>query len=276
MKQASNIELFDVSSASVQIQDEFVHLQRNGFLLCKRGSISLQMDRRLFTVREGDLFIYPAFSQTFVLNFSDDLQGIGGTADFDFVLTLVNSISDTQSHIYIRTHPLVHLTDDERSRIERIIGLVRDRQRLRTPLNARVQSSLVQTFCFEVIDTYLAHEPLTTAPQNRRDYICQSFLIELHRHFRTRREVAFYAGKLNLSPRYFATIIHETSGKSPKEWIGTFVVVEAKRLLSDPKLSVKEVSGLLNFSEPSAFARYFKLYTRLSPFLYHKRTADRR
>lgn len=59
-----NIELFDVNSKNIRQKNPFSYLDQNGFLLCRRGKIVLVMDDRLYEVREGDLYIYPAFSQT--------------------------------------------------------------------------------------------------------------------------------------------------------------------------------------------------------------------
>ena len=121
----SNIELFDIDSKNIKQRNPFSYLNQNGFLLCKRGKISLIMDERLYNVEKGDLYIYPAFSLTHIHSVSDDLQGVAGTADFNFIFSSLDSISDTQSHIYIRFHPLVSLTVEQLQRIEEIIWFVR-------------------------------------------------------------------------------------------------------------------------------------------------------
>lgn len=95
----SNIELFDIDSKNIKQRNPFSYLNQNGFLLCKRGKISLIMDERLYNVEKGDLYIYPAFSLTQIHSVSDDLQGVAGTADFNFIFSSLDSISDTQSHI---------------------------------------------------------------------------------------------------------------------------------------------------------------------------------
>ena len=45
------------------------------------------MDERLYNVEKGDLYIYPAFSLTQIHSVSDDLQGVAGTADFNFIFS---------------------------------------------------------------------------------------------------------------------------------------------------------------------------------------------
>lgn len=266
-----NIELFDIDSGNVNIRGTVGYVEQNGFLLCKRGSISLMMDEHTYNVRAGDLYIYPAFTHTQIKSFSDDLQGVAGKADFDFVLSSLDSIADTQSHIYIRFHPLVSLTADQYGRIEEIIECLRGRKDLRTRLSKQVVSALVQAFCYEVIDAYIANTPVQTIKQTRKDKVFQNFIVALYNNFRIRRDVRYYAEQQNLTPRYFTTLIHEVSGKTPSHWISMSVIIEAKRLLSNPNISIKEVAHRLNFSEQTFFGRYFKLYVGCSPSEYRSR-----
>lgn len=267
----SSIETFDINSKNVTNKNPFSYLERNGFLLCREGKITLVMDEHLYEVKEGDLYIYPAFSQTQVQSVSDDFRGVAGTADFNFILSSLDSISDTQSHIYIRFHPLVSLTVEQQQRIEDIIGLVRRRKDIATKLRTQIVSSLVKAFCYEVIDAYIENKSMRSMKQTRKDKAFQNFLVSLYKNFHIRRDVKFYAEQQNLTPRYFTTLIHKISGKTPSQWITMFVIIEAKRLLFDPKISIKEIASRLHFTDQSFFGRYFKLYAGCSPSEYKSR-----
>lgn len=267
--EVSNVEITDINSDNVKKQNSVICLEQNGFLLCKRGNISLIMDEHLYEIKAGDLYTYPAFSQTYVRNFSNDLQGIVGKADFDFVLSSLDSIADTQSHVYIRFHPVVSLNDIQYECIERLIESIRKRKEIHTCLGQQITSALVQAFCYEVIDAYITNsKQVQSKKQNRKDKIFQNFMVALHRNFITHRDVRFYAEQQHLSPHYFSTLVHEISGKTPIQWITLFVIAEAKHLLSYPETSIKEVADKLNFSEQSLFGRYFKQYTGYSPSVY--------
>ena len=268
-----NIELFDIDSRNINIQKTIGYPERNGFLLCRRGSISLVLDERIYNVHAGDLYIYPPFTHTQVKCFSDDLQGVAGTADFDFVLSSLDSISNTQSHLYIRFHPHVSLTTEQYRRIENIIECVRGRKDVHTELGAQVVAALVKAFCYEVIDAYVTNTPVRPLKQTRKDKIFQNFLVALYKNFHVHRDVRYYAELQNLTPRYFSTLIHEVSGKTPQQWITLFVIIEAKRLLANPNISIKEAANRLNFTEQTFFGRYFKLYAGCSPSEYKSRSS---
>lgn len=264
----SNIMLFDINGKNVMQMVAFSHLNQNGFLLCKRGNISLIMDERLYELQEGDLYIYPAFSQTQIHSASDDLQGVAGTADFNFILSSLDSISNTQSQIYIRFHPLVSLTVPQQQRIEDIIKLAGKRKDVQTKFGAHILSSLFHALCYEVVDAYITNTSMQPTKQNRKDKIFQNFLVSLYQNFQIHRDVKFYAEQQSLTPRYFSTLIHDVSGKTPLQWITMFVIIEAKRLLSNPNISIKETSVRLHFTDQSFFGRYFKLYAGCSPSEY--------
>lgn len=274
--EVSNVEIQDINSDNVKKQNSVICLEQNGFLLCKQGSISLMMDDHLYKVQPGDLYIYPAFSQTYIYHVSDDLQGVVGRADFDFVLSSLDSIADTQSHVYIRFHPLVSLTPTQYRCIDRLIESIRNRKEISTNLEPQIVAALVQAFCYEVIDAYITNskKQIQSKKQTRKDKIFQNFLVILHRNFQQHRDVGFYAEQQHLTPRYFSTLVHEVSGKTPLQWITLFVIAEAKRLLSNPEISIKEVADRLNFTEQSFFGRYFKQYAGCSPSEYRSRSAE--
>lgn len=265
-----NIMMFDIDSSNISRNNPFSFINQNGFLLCRKGTVSLMMDDNVYTLKKGDMYIYPAFSITHVVDFSDDLEGVSGTADFDFVLSSLDSISDTQSHVHIRFHPLVSLTEDQQERIEELIRITKERKNIRTALEPKITASLVQAFCYEVLDAFFSNNSMMTAKQTHNGKIFQDFLVMLFNNYHTHRDVQFYAEEQNLTPRYFTTIVRKASGRPPSQWISLFVVTEAKHLLSQPKTSIKEIAARLHFSDQSFFGRYFKLYAGCSPSEYRR------
>ena len=82
------------------------------------------------------------------------------------------------------------------------------------------------------------------------------------------RSVGFYAGQLNLTPKYLTTIIRKTSGRTAVQWIDDYVVLEAKNLLKYSTMSIQEISYYLNFPNQSFFGKYFKNHTGMTPTAY--------
>ena len=124
-----SIGLFHADKQTVEALGPVVQLAKSGFFYCTQGEMSLVLGNRAFEIHRGDIYIYPPLSKTYIRMLSDDLHGTVGVADFDFVFTLANSISNTQNHLYMRENPCISLNDEQRRRIEELIELIRRRER---------------------------------------------------------------------------------------------------------------------------------------------------
>lgn len=264
--------IFEVDNQNIDRLISAVNRERNGFLLCRHGSIILVMDDNEYIVSKGDLYIYPAFVQTRVKKNSEDFQGVTGFADFDLTLSSLDSVSDTPGHIYIRFHPQISLDTEQSHRIEEMFYLIymiyKRKDYMQTEMDTKVVLALQQALCYEIVGMFMKNTVMCTGKQSRKDKIFRNFLVALHKNSTTHRDVKFYAELQCMSPRHFATQIREKSGQTPLQWITLFVITEAKRLLANPEKNIKEIADKLNFPTQSSFGRYFKLYTGQSPYEY--------
>ena len=101
-----------------------------------------------------------------------------------------------------------------------------------------------------------------------------NFIFALLNNFARHRDVAWYAGEAHLSVGYFSSIVRNTLGRTPSELIALCTIQNAKCLLDDTALSVKEVSHRMGFPEQFTFRKYFKSHTGLSPTDYRRSLGD--
>ncbi len=104
----------------------------------------------------------------------------------------------------------------------------------------------------------------------RRLTYVKEFMTLVHSHYSTERTVGFYASKLCISPKYLSFIIKEVTGRSAADWIDEYVIIEAKNMLRFSGMNVQQVAYALNFSNQSAFGKYFKHLTGMSPTQFQK------
>jgi len=90
-----------------------------------------------------------------------------------------------------------------------------------------------------------------------------NLLVELH--YKKERQVQFYAGQLNKSPKTVANIFSLYSKKTPLQIIQERIITEAKRLFYYTDKSVKEIANELGFEDVAHFSKFFKNYTNQSP-----------
>jgi len=93
-------------------------------------------------------------------------------------------------------------------------------------------------------------------------------------HCADRLSVADYAAESCLTVRHFSSLIRQYSGQTPKQWIHIFTISQAKHLLMQPNLPIKEVADRLGFPEQLTFRKYFKAHTGFSPSEYRRQVSQ--
>ena len=119
-------------------------------------------------------------------------------------------------------------------------------------------------------DYYRFQEKKPTQKVSNSEMLFYHFYDAIVDHHKESHEIQFYADLLCLTPKYFATVIKQTTGISASEWIAKFIIAKARHLLRQDFISIQEISTELGFAEQSSFSRYFRHYTGISPTQYRK------
>jgi YesN/AraC family two-component response regulator len=124
--------------------------------------------------------------------------------------------------------------------------------------------ALIYEFMSMITD-YISRQPQKRPHFSHAQVYANQFVALVARHFRTERQMTFYAQQLNISPKYLGSLVKEQTGRSALQWIAGHVVSEAKSLLLSTDISVQQISLELNFPNQSFFGKYFKTHTGMSP-----------
>lgn len=111
--------------------------------------------------------------------------------------------------------------------------------------------------------------------KNRGDEIFFRFRQLLGEYYRTARTVAFYADKLCITTRYLTNIVQARYGKSPKEAIDIYTVMQIRLDLLQTDISLTDLSYKYNFSSPAFFSDYFRRNAGCSPTEYRLRNVKK-
>ena len=104
--------------------------------------------------------------------------------------------------------------------------------------------------------------------QSRGEEIMAHFIPLLQQFGATHRNIPFYAEQLHITPNHLSDVVRQQSGLSVMDWIHRTTTTEAKLLLKHSDMMICELSERLNFPEPTAFNRYFKKQTGVTPLAY--------
>ena len=110
--------------------------------------------------------------------------------------------------------------------------------------------------------------------KSRADELFFRFRQLLAEHYRESRSVAFYADKLCITTRYLTNIVQQHYGKSPKEAIDIYTVMQIRLDLLQSDITLTDLAYKYNFSSPSFFSDYFHRNAGCSPQEYRTNNKD--
>jgi AraC-like DNA-binding protein len=94
------------------------------------------------------------------------------------------------------------------------------------------------------------------------------FIEILNINYKSKRELSFYAERLFVNEKYLSQLLKKKLGKTARQLVTDMVIMEAKILLDEQVLSVKQIACQLNFENPFHFSSFFKKYSGLAPKSY--------
>ncbi|WP_190212370.1 helix-turn-helix domain-containing protein [Kitasatospora indigofera] len=79
------------------------------------------------------------------------------------------------------------------------------------------------------------------------------------------RQVSWYARELGVSASHLHSLVKEATGRTPGQLIRGRQALEAKRLLLNTGLTVRQIAGQAGFADPAYFCRFFRRETGVTP-----------
>lgn len=92
----------------------------------------------------------------------------------------------------------------------------------------------------------------------------------IHKHYKEKHSTSYYAEELHVHPNYLNTVCKRYLSQSAKATIDLKLLTEARYLLNQTTLTVKEIAYELGFKSTSHFFRFFKRHTSDSPLRYRQ------
>lgn len=133
-------------------------------------------------------------------------------------------------------------------------------------------SDIIRSFIYillnELDDITNSRSISQTPTISRNELLLKEFKTLLTKYFIEERQLLFYAEKLHVTPKYLSAAVKEASGKTAGDWIAEMLILEAKVLLQDKKLTIAQIAYTLKFNDPSHFGKFFKSQTDQSPLVY--------
>lgn len=247
-------------------------------IFCKAGNLDVEINLRSYSIRRGTLFIgIPG--NIIKLNKPE----LDDKRDFEFIVVAISkeylsSISFDFKKIFddrlkLLTEPCVELDSRNIIFCSRYLDLISEILSSDVPNKKEAVGSLIASL-FYVVGGLMEKSAVRTpelpgtAVNTRVKLIFEHFMSLVTEYHTSERNMAFYASRLGLTPKYLSKLIKQVSGRSAPDWIDSFVILEAKNMLKYTDDSIKEIVFKLHFPNPSVFYKFFKAHTGMTPSEY--------
>lgn len=101
--------------------------------------------------------------------------------------------------------------------------------------------------------------------ENTQADIIREFNYLVEGHFAKHHDVAFYASKLNKSPKTLSNLFAIFSERPPLSIIHDRIMIHARKQIAYTQLSIKEIAYDLGYEDIQSFSRFFKNKEGISP-----------
>lgn len=111
----------------------------------------------------------------------------------------------------------------------------------------------------------------TCVQGHRQADLYNRFMALIATYYREAHDVAFYADRLAITPRYLTRITATIVGKTPKQVIADYIMREASTLLATSRLTISEIAAKLGYSSLPLFSKSFSSHQGCPPIKYRNR-----
>ena len=227
------------------------NIQSALIVYCLRGRAKLTVHGDVHWIQPKELIVllpgqFVSFSEP-----DEDFLTISVMASSSLFSDVLSGLPRFSPHFffYMRTHYCYPLVESDISRLSGFLELI---------------ILLMKYFYLELFNAYQKDSALTERKDTRKEELANQFFELIVKHFRENKEVAFYADKLCITSKYLTMVVKETSGKSARDWIVEYVILETKALLQNTNLSIQEIAAKMNFANQSSLGRFFRKHTGMS------------
>ena len=235
--------------------------------LCTQGEIRGCINLVPFCAKASGLLVILPDQILEYEGVSDDFQGIFIIMSKQFTGKF-NIPEALPVFISVRSIPYLQLNEKELQAILYYYTMIQTvLENIKEELNRKAIVNHLTIAFFYGLGYYL-HKLDDKNKKTRNEVIVEDFLKLVQKHYKQERSLAFYADKLCLTSKYLSVVVKSSSGKTGRQWIDSYVILEAKSLLKSTGMTVQQISDELNFASQSFFGKYFKREAGMSPAQY--------
>ena len=212
-----------------EASNRYVKLEDVSILFCRQGHARIAVDLAEYELTPNTQAVLLAGSIIYLSHVSDDFL----VSFVDFSQNIFQEVTarlEPSFFRFLKDNPCVILPERQNLNIYRLSEAVEDIYNDRkNSFRLQIAKNFIQSFLLDIYDKtqrlFLEKRP---EGLSRQEELFKRFIQLVHKHCRTRRDVAFYAEELYITPRDLSTVIQNVTGTTAKSIIDKHVLLEIK------------------------------------------------
>ncbi len=236
---------------------------------CTSGNGKGRINTRVFDLMQNSLMIVLPGQITELIDVSEDFCAtyVVMSENFTNSLGIGNTFSLNQ---IVASSPYIYLEERAKDSLENYIAMCRNLiPQKENPHRLEILQLLTRAFFLGL--GYFLHKVGQNNADCHSEMLANHFIELVEQNYTQYRELSFYAEKMSLTAKHLSRTVKMVSGKSAKEWIERYVILDAVTQLLSTNNTIKEIAYKLNFPSQSCFGKYFSRIKGLSPAAFREK-----
>ncbi len=269
-------DIFESSETDGQwkVKSSLTDLNAVLLLICQRGTMKARIRDVEYEVGVGQGLVLLPIVVIQQLMVTPDVHFRG----FGFSITAMENVfhnyrATWQEALTLVERPVVTLSEGKMQVAENLYQIAQQAERMTDSRYYRpMMRAVVQAFLYMIADVVNHRErDDENEGMSQKERLFKQFVSLLWASGGKNRKVDYFAQQLCITPKYLATLVRESSGKTPLEMIHRYTANMIAQRLRSTNLTVKEICTELEFPNESFFGRFVKQHLGCTPREYRNK-----
>ena len=242
----------------------------NIFMLCNKNRVTFHQGNVHYTADSGDFVVWLSTKPCDRIDYSDQTDAdVLLVSDYFLDLYRPNQVSDARGYEYQTINPILYSTRSSLAREITILeddfkNILRHSYTFQGYLGEQIAGTLLRVFLYDLW-TYFSQLTMKYQDERLPSLHFARFLLEARYNCSKHRDVAWYANKVGVTPKYLTEVSKDATNRPAGDWIDEYAAIILRKELSAENLSLTDLAKEMNFSSLPAFTRYVKRVLGCSP-----------
>ena len=242
----------------------------NIFMLCNKNRVTFHQGNVHYTANSGDFVVWLSTKPCDRIDYSDQTDAdVLLVSDYFLDLYRPNQVSDARGYEYQTINPILYSTRSSLAREKTILeddfkNILRHSYTFQGYLGEQIAGTLLRVLLYDIW-TYFSQLTMKYQDEGLPSLHFARFLLEVRYNCSKHRDVAWYANKVGVTPKYLTEVSKDATNRPAGDWIDEYAAIILRKELSAENLSLTELAKEMNFSSLPAFTRYVKRVLGCSP-----------